>query len=73
MCKCTVFALWDVAAFITPLGVRGVAPRTDPISIWVPAVVQLQAVGRRGGPPEMNRDRVTVRTAGVTAWHSDFV
>lgn len=56
ICMCTVFALWDVAAFITPLGVCGVAPRADPISIWVPAVVQLQAVGRCGGPPVMNRD-----------------
>lgn len=51
----TVFALWDVAAFVASLGVGGVAPRTDSIPVRVPAVVQLQTVGRRRSPSETNR------------------
>lgn len=58
----TVFALRNVAALIASLGVRGVAPRADAISVWIPAVVQLQAVGGCRSPPETNRILWTTRT-----------
>ena len=54
--KSTIFALGDVAALITSLWVGGVAPRTDPIPIRIPAVVQLQTVGGCRSPPETNRE-----------------
>lgn len=50
----TIFALGDVAAFVAPLRVGGVTPGADTIPVWVPAVVQLQAVGASGSPPERN-------------------
>lgn len=46
----TIFALGNVAAFVASLWVCGVAPRSDPVPIWIPAVVQLQAVSGCGGP-----------------------
>lgn len=52
---CTIFALGDVAAFITSLGVGGVTPRTDSIAVRVPAVVQLQTISSSGSPPEQDR------------------
>lgn len=42
----TIFALGDVAALVASLVVDGVAPRTDPVPVRVPAVVQLQTVVR---------------------------
>lgn len=52
----TIFALGDVAAFISALGVGGVAPRADPVPVWISAVVQLQTVGGCGSPPETDRE-----------------
>lgn len=52
----TVFALGDVAAFVAALRVGGVAPGSDAIPVGVPAVVQLQAMGGEGAPPEKKPD-----------------
>ena len=41
----------DVAALVAAFRVGGVAPWADAVPIWVPAIVQLQAVTSRGGPP----------------------
>lgn len=46
-----VFALGDVAALVAPLWIRRVAPRSNAVSVWVPAVVKLQPVSRGWRPP----------------------
>lgn len=65
---CTIFALGNVAALVASLWVGGVAPRTDAVSIWIPAVVQLQAISGCGRPPETCRGllRVTDRRRSHT-------
>jgi hypothetical protein len=47
---CTIFAVGDIAGLITPFWISGVAPRPDAVPIWVPAVVQLQAISGCGCP-----------------------
>lgn len=57
---CTIFALGNVAAFIASLRVGGVAPRTDPIPIRIPAVVQLQTIGSCRSPPEKKKIQLVI-------------
>lgn len=63
---CTIFALGNVAAFIASLRVGGVAPRTDPIPIRIPAVVQLQTIGSCRSPPEKKKNFQLVKHFGKT-------
>lgn len=65
----TIFALGDVAAFVAALRVGGVAPGSDAIPVGVPAVVQLQAMGGEGAPPERSQITLTQRRHGPVRHH----
>ena len=46
----TIFAVGDTAALVAVLWVSGVAPRPNWIPVWVPTIIQLQAVSGCGSP-----------------------